>query len=86
MLFRSHGLRHEALIDHFESLTGQPPPVRGGGELPPEIDNAARLSVAKLAGHSRTRAAGAYLGKSVFMRTKASSCPPGAESDDADST
>ena len=56
----AHGLRHEALIEHFESLTGQPPPVRGGEALLPEVDRAARLSVATLAGHSRTRASGAY--------------------------
>ena len=64
----AHGLRHEALIEHFESLTGQPPPVRGGEALLPEVDRAARLSVAKLAGHSRTRASGAYLGAVLAKR------------------
>lgn len=57
-----HGLRHEVLIEHYEAITGSPPPVRGGGMLPPEVDRAARRAVAQLAGHARTRAAGAYLG------------------------
>ncbi|MDO8778240.1 MAG: phage integrase N-terminal domain-containing protein [Burkholderiaceae bacterium] len=56
----AHGLRHEALIEHFEALTGQPPPVRGSGDLPAEVDQAARQAVAALAGHSRIRSAGAY--------------------------
>ncbi len=66
----AHGLRHEVLIDHYESLTGSAPPVRGGIAPPPEIDHAARRSVALLAGHSRPRAAGAYLGSSAVMRSK----------------
>lgn len=57
-----HGLRHEVLIAHYEALAGCPPPVRGGGVVPREVDRAARRSVAQLAGHARTRAAGAYLG------------------------
>ena len=66
----AHALRHEALIEHFEALTGQPPPVRGSGDLPAEVDQAARQAVAALAGHSRIRSAGAYLGQSVVMRSK----------------
>jgi len=58
----AHGLRHEALIDHYESLTGRAPPVRGGDAPPPEVDHAARQAVARMAGHSRIRSAGAYLG------------------------
>jgi site-specific recombinase XerC len=58
----AHGLRHEALIDHYEALTGGTPPVRGGVAPPPEVDHAARLAVARMAGHSRVRSAGAYLG------------------------
>lgn len=74
----AHGLRHEVLIQHFEALTGQPPPVRGSGDLPPEVDHAARQAVSELAGHSRIRSAGAYLGQSVVMRSKATSRPSGA--------
>jgi len=58
-----HGLRHEALIDHYQGKTGgEAPPVRGGGPLPPGLDRAARQAVSELAGHARIRASGAYLG------------------------
>ena len=58
----SHGLRHEGLINDYEKLTGEPPPVRGGAPLPREIDRPARQEVAEVAGHSRKRAASSYLG------------------------
>jgi integrase len=58
----SHGLRHEGLINDYEKLTGEAPPVRGGAPLPREIDRPARQEVAETAGHSRTRAASSYLG------------------------
>nr|WP_297383522.1 phage integrase N-terminal domain-containing protein [uncultured Roseateles sp.] len=58
----AHGLRHETLINHFQALTGTPPPVRGGGSLCPEVDRSARLAVSRLAGHARVRASAAYLG------------------------
>lgn len=74
----AHGLRHEALIEHFEALTGQPPPVRGSGDLPPEVDQAARQVVAELAGHSRIRSAGAYLGSSAFMCSTVTNRPSSA--------
>lgn len=74
----AHGLRHEALIDHFQSLTGQSPPVRGGVSLPRDVDQLARKAVSELAGHARIRASGAYCGKSLVMRSKATSRPSGA--------
>jgi len=80
-----HGLRHEVLMDIFQASTGVPPPVRGGGPLAPAIDQAARRAVSRLAGHSRTRAAGAYLGQTVVMRSTAPNVPPRAEAADADS-
>lgn len=58
----AHGLRHQVLIDRFETMTGHAAPVRGGERLVPEIDVPARQEVAELAGHSRKRAANAYLG------------------------
>ena len=58
----AHGLRHEAMIDHYREKAGVAPPVRGGNGVPPDVDAAARLSAARLAGHNRTRASGAYLG------------------------
>ena len=64
----AHGLRHEALIEEFVVRTGQQPPVRGGGELAPEIEKAARQAVAKLAGHTRKRASNAYLGAVMFRK------------------
>ncbi len=66
----AHGLRHEVLIDHYQQLTGQAPPVRGGEPLPPDVDKAARRAVARLAGHGRARSAGAYLGSSAPARTR----------------
>ncbi|WP_051243244.1 integrase domain-containing protein [Azohydromonas australica] len=57
-----HGLRHEAAHSAFEAVTGEPPPVRGGGPLAPDAERAARLHVAELAGHARLRASSAYLG------------------------
>jgi site-specific recombinase XerC len=58
-----HGLRHGRLNDAYEGITGVPSPVRGGGAVLPELDRAARLAVSELAGHSRVRASGAYLGR-----------------------
>jgi integrase len=74
----AHGLRHEALIDEFVAQTGQQPPVRGGVELPAAAEEAARLAVSRLAGHSRKRASSAYLGQSAVMRSNPSelSDPP----------
>ena len=77
----AHGLRHEAMIEHYTEKAGMVPPARGGGDVPPDLDAAARLSAARLAGHNRTRAAGAYLGQSVIMRSKPQMRPPGAEPD-----
>ena len=59
----AHGLRHEALIDEYVASSGQQPPVRGGGALPPEVEASARRAVARLAGHERKRASSAYCGK-----------------------
>ena len=48
--------------DVFADKAGVSPPVRGGSDVPPDVDAAARLSAAHLAGHNRVRASGAYLG------------------------
>jgi integrase len=63
----AHGLRHEALIEKFEEITGQPPPVRNGGKLPKPVDKLARSEIAELAGHARRRAANAYCGQPVAI-------------------
>jgi site-specific recombinase XerC len=65
-----HGLRHGRLNDIYEDITGQPSVVRGGGQVPPELDLAARLATSAAAGHARHRAASAYLGSSAVMRSK----------------
>lgn len=82
----AHGLRHEAMIDHYTDKAGAAPPVRGGSDVPPDVDAAARLSAAHLAGHNRVRASGAYLG-GLLSRQAASGAPqqgkaPGASSDE----
>lgn len=69
-----HGLRHGNLNDLYEDMTGIPSPVRGGGPVPADVDQAARLAVSERAGHSRVRASGAYLGSFAVMRSKA--CKP----------
>ena len=81
-----HGLRHEVLIRFFGDQSGEAPPVRGGGPLPPDLDRVARQAVSELAGHARTRAAGAYCGQSLIMCSKKARRPPGAASAVSDST
>jgi integrase len=59
-----HSLRHGILMDHYESLTGVPAPVRGG-ELrrrDPFADRAARDDVAGIAGHRRRSISSVYIG------------------------
>lgn len=58
-----HGLRHEVLNEVYQAITGEASPVQGGGSVAPELDRAARQIVSNLAGHARTRASAAYLGK-----------------------
>lgn len=70
-----HGLRHGNLHELYEEVTGEPPPVRGGGLVAVELDQAARLAVSARAGHSRLRAAGAYLG-AVLPRLRRESDVP----------
>ncbi|THF61082.1 integrase [Pseudothauera nasutitermitis] len=66
-----HGLRHEAMIDRYTAEAGVAPPVRGGAAVSPDVDKAARHAAAHLAGHNRTRAAGAYLGGLLGRRALA---------------
>lgn len=82
----THGLRHEFLNQHYEEASGHRSPVRGGGNVPAEIDRAARLSVANLAGHGRRRASNAYLGQSAVMCRKSALRASGASEVASDST
>ncbi|HQU79865.1 MAG TPA: integrase domain-containing protein [Azonexus sp.] len=83
----AHGLRHEAMIDHYTEKAGMVPPVRGGSDVPPEVDAAARLSAAHLAGHNRVRASGAYLGgllaRQAAPRAQLQDDTPGASGDES---
>ena len=82
----AHGLRHEAMIDHYTDKAGIAPPVRGGCDVPPDVDAAARLSSARLAGHNRARASGAYLGgllaRQAALRAKQQGNTPGTSGDE----
>lgn len=74
----AHGLRHEALIEEYIAITGQEPPLRGGGEgLTREQEDAARLAVSRLAGHNRGRASAANLG--AVLHKKKGGAPGGAD-------
>jgi integrase len=57
-----HGLRHQYAADEYRNGTGEAPPVEGGGPLPSQIDQAARLVVSERLGHARVEIAAAYLG------------------------
>jgi integrase len=78
----AHGLRHEALIDHFETVTGDSPPVRGGKGVPKDVADLARKEVALLAGHNRRRASNAYLGniRKAALQTNVADKPDDAKS------
>ena len=82
----AHGLRHEAMIDHYINKAGVAPPVRGGSDASPDVDAAARLSAALLAGHNRVRASGAYLGgllaRQVAPSAQLQDDTPGANDDE----
>jgi site-specific recombinase XerC len=71
----AHGLRHGNLQGFYEDLTGVAAPVCSGGTVPADLDRQARLAVSERAGHSRLRAAGAYLGQSTVMRSKGRKAP-----------
>ena len=73
-----HGLRHGRLQAIYQELAGVPAPVRGGSDVPPALDRAARLVVSETSGHARLRAAGAYLGRPVVTPSRADPCnaPP----------
>jgi site-specific recombinase XerC len=57
-----HGARHDHMQAEYEGIAGTPAPIRGGGPVDPALDREARLHVARVAGHSRVRSAGAYIG------------------------
>jgi integrase len=59
----SHGLRHGYCLEKYKELTGEDAPVRGGGEVAPDLDQFSRDQIARSVGHSRVAIVAAYLGK-----------------------
>jgi integrase len=59
----SHGLRHEYANTRYQELTGVDSPVRGGGAVERDMDQAARHIVAEELGHSRESVTTHYLGR-----------------------
>lgn len=59
----SHGLRHEYANTRYQELTGVDSPVRGGGRIEKDMDQAARQIVAEELGHSRGSVTTHYLGR-----------------------
>jgi site-specific recombinase XerC len=57
-----HGLRAGYGLDMYQKETGEPAPVRGGGNISTETDRAARLKIAEHYGHGRASISTAYLG------------------------
>jgi hypothetical protein len=58
-----HGLRHQDAADAHHAMTGQPPPVAGGGAVGPALDAHARQAIAEHLDHGRPGIANAYLGR-----------------------
>lgn len=58
-----HGLRHQDAADAYRSMTGQPPPVAGGGAVDAALDAQARQAIAEHLGHGRPAIVNAYLGR-----------------------
>jgi hypothetical protein len=58
-----HGLRHQDAADAYRAMTGQPPPVAGGGAVDPALDVQARQAIAEQLGHGRPAIVNAYLGR-----------------------
>lgn len=81
-----HGARHQRAHDEYQAVSGAPAPVCGGAQVDLAVDRAARMAVSRVTGHARLRAAGAYLGPSVAIRSELRKEPPTAKSDDSGST
>ena len=71
----AYGARHQYAGDRYEQSAGEPPPVRGGKPIDREIDQAARLRVARELGHARESITGAYLGGVLKSKRQDSQAP-----------
>lgn len=66
-----HGLRHQGAADDYRAMTGELPPVAGGGHVDRELDAQARRCIAERLGHGRHQIVSAYLGSRSATRPKA---------------
>jgi hypothetical protein len=66
-----HGLRHQGAADDYRAMTGELPPVAGGGPVDRELDVQARQCIAERLGHGRRQIVNAYLGSRSATRPKA---------------
>lgn len=66
-----HGLRHQGAADDYRAMTGELPPVAGGGAVERELDAQARHCIAERLGHGRRQIVNAYLGSRSATRPKA---------------
>lgn len=57
-----HGLRHTYACNLYEQFTGEKAPIQGGAPIDPELDNRARMEIARRLGHGRVSVTTAYLG------------------------
>jgi integrase len=71
-----HGLRHEVLVEVWQSATGTQAPVRGGERPCKAMADAARQDIAEMAGHNRKRSAGAYIGSMRSARPRQGAAIP----------
>lgn len=58
----AHGLRHQFANDQYEFKTKKASPVRGGGQVEPELLVGAQKEISEMLGHSRTSITSAYTG------------------------
>lgn len=64
----AHGLRHSYACDLYEAFTGAKAPIQGGPQVDAELDNRARVEIARRLGHGRKSVTTAYLGSHAALR------------------
>lgn len=68
-----HGLRHQFTNDQYQFKTKHASPVRGGGQVDPEVLVGAQKELSEMLGHSRTSITSAYTGNHRHMTRVAKS-------------
>lgn len=63
----AHGLRHGYACRTYQKMTGELPPVLGGGVVDPHLDKKARLEISERLGHGRPDVVSAYIGSHQSM-------------------